>query len=71
MSGFQIVGSKNFQVGLIAATKTRKGLKDKAVLDENIYKKGIVVTKQELEEVNKKEHEFHGEWNYTIHPKTQ
>jgi transposase len=58
-------------VNLIAATKTRKGLKVKAVLDENIYKKGIVVTKQELEEVNKKEHEFHGEWNYTIHPKTQ
>ena len=57
-------------VNLIGATRNRKGLKVKAVLDENHYQKGIKVTKQELADVNKKEHDFHGEWNYTIQPKT-
>jgi len=53
-------------VSLIGATKTRKGLKVKAVLDENIYEKGIKVTDKELGEINFSKHEFHGEWNYTI-----
>jgi transposase len=53
-------------VNLIGAVKTRKGLKVRAVLDENIYEKGIKVTDKELEEVNLTRHEFHGEWNYTI-----
>jgi len=53
-------------VNLISSTKTRKGLKVKAVLDENFYKKGIKVTDAELKKVNLKKHEFHGEWNYTI-----
>lgn len=55
-------------VNLIAATKTRKGLKVKAVLDKNLYKKGIKVSDQQLENVNIFRHAFHGEWNYTIKP---
>jgi len=53
-------------VNLIGATKTRKGLKVKAVLDENIYEKGIKITDEELNKINLLRHEFHGEWNYTI-----
>ena len=53
-------------VNLIGATKTRKGLKVKAVLDENIYEKGIKITNEELDKINLLRHEFHGEWNYTI-----
>lgn len=56
-------------VNLIGATKTREGLKVKAVLDENIYEKGIKISDEELSEINMIRHEFHGEWNYTIKPK--
>jgi hypothetical protein len=55
-------------VNLIGATKTRKGLKVNAVLDETIYKKGIKVTDEELDGINIFSHAFHGEWNYTIYP---
>jgi len=56
-------------VDLIGATKTEKGLKVKAKIDSNTYEKGIVVTDQELENINILHNEFHGEWNYTIQPK--
>ncbi len=39
-------------VNLIGATKTRRGIKVKAVLDENIYEKGIKITDEELEKIN-------------------
>lgn len=55
-------------VNLISATKTRKGLKVKAVLDENIYKRGIKISNDQLDNVNIFRHAFHGEWNYTIEP---
>lgn len=55
-------------VNLIGATKTRKGLKVKAILDENLYKKGIKITEEQFENVNIFRHAFHGEWNYTIKP---
>jgi len=53
-------------VNLIGSTKTRKGLKVKAVLDVNYYEKGIKVSDEELGKVNIFRHAFHGEWNYTI-----
>jgi hypothetical protein len=55
-------------VNLIGATKTRKGLKVKAVLDENLYEKGSKITEEQIENVNIFRHTFHGEWNYTIKP---
>jgi hypothetical protein len=55
-------------VSLIGSTKTRTGLRIRAQLDENTYEKGIKVSKQELGEVKIARHEFHGDWNYTIHP---
>ncbi len=57
-------------VNLISATKTRKGLKVKAVLDENEYEKGLKITDKQLGEINLSRHEFHGDWNYTISPNT-
>lgn len=56
-------------VNLISGTTTRQGLKIKAELDTCSYKKGIKVTDVELEKVNLKKADFHGEWNYTIMPK--
>ena len=55
-------------VSLIGSVKTTKGLNLKAVLDENIYQKGIKVTEKEIEGIRMKRHAFHGDWNYTIMP---
>ena len=56
-------------VDLIGSTKTAKGLKVKAKLDNKMYEKGIVITAGELKKINIVHNEFHGEWNYSIKPK--
>lgn len=56
-------------VDLIGATKTTKGLKVKAKIDNKTYEKGIIVTDEELKNINIVRNEFHGEWNYSIKPK--
>jgi hypothetical protein len=53
-------------INLIAATKTKTGLKVKVRLDKKKYKRGIKVTKEELKAIGIEKHPFHGEWNYTI-----
>lgn len=58
-------------VNLIASTKTKTGLTVKARLDKRKYKNGIEVSKQEMEQINLAKHKFHGEWNYTIKPKSK
>lgn len=55
-------------VNLISNTTTKKGLEIKAGLDENIYQKGIEVSVDELNSINLKKEDFHGEWNYIIFP---
>lgn len=56
-------------INLIAATKTNTGLKVKVRLDKRKYKKGIKISDDEMNTINLKKHEFHGEWNYTIYPR--
>jgi len=58
-------------VNLISATTTKNGLKVKCRMDENFYAKGRRVTDKELAEVNLHPDEFHGEWNYAIHPRKE
>ena len=58
-------------VHLIGSTKTKTGLEVHAQLDQRTYKKGIKVSTQELASVNLKKHAFHGDWNYTIKPRTK
>ena len=58
-------------VNLIAATTTKAGLSVKVRFDQRVYKKGIKVSKDELEKMKIKKHNFHGEWNYTILPNSQ
>lgn len=57
-------------VNLIASTTTRTGLIVKCELDTKKYTKGIKVTDHELKKVNIIRDDFHGEWNYSIHPTT-
>lgn len=56
-------------VDMIAATKTKTGLKVSCALDSNKYPKGIKVSDDEINDVKMVRDEFHGEWNYTILPK--
>lgn len=53
-------------VDLIGSTTTKNGLSISAELDTNDYQKGIHISDEELQAVNLKKAEFHGEWNYTI-----
>jgi transposase len=57
-------------VNLIASTTTRTGLTVKCELDTNKYQKGIKITDKELRQVNIVRDQFHGEWNYAIHPQS-
>ena len=57
-------------VNLIFNTTTRTGLVIHADLDINAYEKGIRVSKEEMTQVQVKPADFHGEWNYTIVPRT-
>jgi hypothetical protein len=58
-------------VNLIAATKTKTGLKVTCELDRGVYPTGIKVSKKEMEGINLRRDAFHGEWNYTISPRPQ
>ena len=55
--------------GLISNTSTRKGLKVRAVLDENEYEAGKEISEIELAGLNLLRDNFHPEWNYTIIPR--
>ncbi|MDX6720253.1 MAG: hypothetical protein QOJ63_2507, partial [Solirubrobacteraceae bacterium] len=55
-------------IDLIASTTTTSGLKVYARLDPGEYEKGIKVSATELAAVNITRHDFHPDWNYTIHP---
>jgi hypothetical protein len=53
----------------INATTTATGLEVHAWLDECEYQKGRKVSDDELAECRIVRHEFHGDWNYEIHPR--
>jgi Rhodopirellula transposase DDE domain len=58
-------------VQTIAATTTRTGLRVKAVLDEGTYPTGLRITDRQMRELLRRHitrHEFHGDWNYDVHP---
>jgi hypothetical protein len=55
-------------VELIGATTTQTGLRVRAELDRGHYPLGVKVGDRELAAVPLARHEFHGEWNYTLHP---
>jgi len=56
-------------VNLIGATKTKSGLRVKAVLDTNEYETGVKVTKSQMEELRVRRHKTHPDWNYTLEPR--
>jgi hypothetical protein len=57
-------------VQLIGATRTTTGLRVKAKLDRRSYPTGLKATDAQMREMNCLEENFHGDWNYTIAPRT-
>ncbi|TXL74811.1 ISAzo13 family transposase [Vineibacter terrae] len=55
-------------VELIAATTTKAGLTVRCQLDPNTYPAGIKISDADLQAINLKRHDFHGDWNYTVEP---
>jgi hypothetical protein len=57
-------------VKLISRTATATGLKVTCRLDRRKYPTGRKVTDLEMQRVNLERHTFHGDWNYTIRPRS-
>lgn len=55
-------------VQLISSTRTRSGLKVKALLDTNTYETGTKISAREMGDLNLHRHTFHPDWNYTLLP---
>jgi hypothetical protein len=62
--------SREVVVNLLGHTTTKTGLAIRSELDENHYPTGREVTAQQMESLAIKQDKFHGEWNYTIQPRT-
>jgi hypothetical protein len=57
-------------VQLIGAVTTRTGLRVRAELDREKYPTKVVVSDEELAAIHLDRHAFHGDWNYTIRPRS-
>jgi transposase len=55
-------------INTIAATTTRTGLRVAAGLDPGSYPTGQVVSDAQMASLPLHRHDWHGEWNYTLHP---
>jgi transposase len=57
-------------VNLIAGTTTHEGLTVHSELDTDAYPPGIKVSDREVAGIDLRRDKFHGDWNYTIHPRS-
>jgi hypothetical protein len=57
-------------VNLIAATTTRAGLHVRSAIDSAPYPKGVPPSQEDYDSTFLVRHEFHGEWNYTVQPRS-
>jgi len=57
-------------VETIAATTTRTGLTVRAQLDTGSCPAGVKISDQEMAALPITRHDFHGDWNYCLHPDT-
>jgi Rhodopirellula transposase DDE domain len=62
--------SREVVVKLIGHTTTRTGLEIHSELNENSYPTGREVTHQQMESLVIKRDKFHGEWHYTLVPRS-
>jgi hypothetical protein len=57
-------------INLIAATTSKTGLAVNSELDSNIYPPGIKVSDQQMAELHLRRDRFHGDWNYSLLPRS-
>ena len=57
-------------VSLIGSTTTQAGLKIRAAADLRKYPLKVKVSDEEMRGIRMTRHNFHGEWNYTIQPRS-
>ena len=57
-------------VDSIGNTRTGAGLRVKAKLDKRIYPTGVKIPATEMNALSLHRHDFQGEWNYEIHPRS-
>jgi transposase len=62
--------SREVVVKLIGHTTTQTGLAIHSELDENSYPTGREVSDEQMESLSMKRDKFHGEWNYTLTPRS-
>jgi len=62
------LASHEIIVNSIAATTTRTGLAVHAELDPGAYPTGATISRAELDALPLARHDWHGDWNYTLHP---
>src|SRR5882724_5743955 len=62
------LASHEVVVNTIAATTTRTGLSVHAELDPGTYPAGVKISKAQMDALPLARHDWHGEWNYTLHP---
>jgi hypothetical protein len=58
-------------VNLISNTRTATGLRVRCVLDTKHYPPKVTVTDKQMAQIKITQADFHGEWNYTIQPRTR
>jgi Rhodopirellula transposase DDE domain len=56
-------------INLIGATRTRSGLRVKAVLDTARYETGVKIPDEQIDKQRIRRSRFHPEWNYTVLPR--
>ena len=56
-------------INLIGGTRTRTGLKVKAVLDTNQFETGVAISDEDIDQLRLKRHKLHPDWNYTLLPR--
>jgi len=62
--------SHEVMLNLIAGTRTKTGLSVRVEFDNSEYPKGIKVPDAEFAAINMVRDDFHGDWNYSISPRT-
>ena len=58
-------------VSLIGDTTTAAGLRVRSEIDRGHYPQGVVITDRQMSALQLEPHAFHGDWNYTIRPRTR
>ena len=64
------LASHEIIVNTIAATTTHTGLQVHAELDTGRYPLGVTISDQQIANLPIARHDWHGDWNYTLHPAT-